>query len=319
MPAHHELARPQPSLMNPSDPAIRVHNLVKRFGSRIAVDGLDFEVRRGEIFALLGPNGAGKTTTVEMLEGYQRPDSGEIRVLGLDPITQGEAVKQQIGAMPQESGLYPAITPREALHLFSHFYSKPGDPDTLLALVGLADRAGARFRRLSGGEKQRLSLALALIGSPRLLFLDEPTAGLDPQGRRTTWEIIEALREQQVTVLLTTHYLEEAERLADRVAILHHGRLVAIGTPSSLMTGNRSQVRLRTGRPIEEGVLDALPTVSALRREGVEAWVLDTTDPPALLVELTARLYRAGVPIVELRVGQASLEEVYLELTEAVS
>lgn len=319
MPRRHEIAVAPPPLMNPSDPAISVHNLVKRFGARVAVDGLDFEVSRGEIFALLGPNGAGKTTTVEMLEGYQRPDSGEIRVLGLDPITQGATVKQQIGAMPQEGGLYPAITPREALHLFSRFYSRPRDPDALLALVGLADRAGTRFRRLSGGEKQRLSLALALVGSPRLVFLDEPTAGLDPQGRRTTWEIVEALREQQVTVLLTTHYLEEAERLADRVAILHHGRLVAIGTPSSLMTGDRSQVRLRTAHPIQQGVLDALPTVAALRRDGAEAWVLDTADPPALLVELTARLYQAGVPIVELRVGQASLEEVYLELTEAAN
>jgi ABC-2 type transport system ATP-binding protein len=304
--------------MNSGGPAISVHNLVKHFGSRTAVAGISFDVECGEIFALLGPNGAGKTTTVEMLEGYQRPDRGEVRVLGLDPITQGGALKQEIGAMPQEGGLYPAITPREALHLFSHFYSRPGDPDALLARVGLEDRAGARYRRLSGGEKQRLSLALALVGSPRLVFLDEPTAGLDPQGRRTTWEIIEALRERQVTVLLTTHYLEEAERLADRVAILNHGELVAIGTPASLMTGNRSQVRLRAARPIDETILEALPTVSAMRREGAEAWVFDTADPPVLLVELTGRFYRAGVPIVELRVGQASLEEVYLELTEAV-
>ncbi len=303
--------------MTSSDPAISVHNLVKHFGSRAAVAGVSFDVQRGEIFAVLGPNGAGKTTTVEMLEGYQRPDSGEIRVLGLDPITQGGDLKQEIGAMPQEGGLYPAITPREALHLFSHFYARPGDPDALLARVGLEDRAGARYRRLSGGEKQRLSLALALVGSPRLVFLDEPTAGLDPQGRRTTWEIIEALREQGVTVLLTTHYLEEAERLADRVAILNHGELVAIGTPASLMTGNRSQVRVRAARAIDETLLEGLPTVSAMRHEGAEAWVLDTADPPALLVELTGRLYRAGVPIIELRVGQASLEEVYLELTEA--
>lgn len=303
--------------MNSGDPAISVHNLVKHFGARTAVAGLSFEVRRGEIFALLGPNGAGKTTTVEMLEGYQRPDSGEVRVLGLDPITQGGDLKQEIGAMPQEGGLYPTITPREALHLFSHFYSRPADPDALLARVGLDERAGARYRRLSGGEKQRLSLALALVGSPQLVFLDEPTAGLDPQGRRTTWEIIEALREQQVTVLLTTHYLEEAEHLADRVAILNHGQLVAIGTPSSLMSGNRSQVRLRTARPVEETVLEALPAVTSMRRDGADSWVLDTADPPVLLVELTSRLYQAGVPIVELRVGQASLEEVYLELTEA--
>ncbi len=303
--------------MTQPDPAIRIHNLVKHYGSRTAVDGINFEVAPGEIFALLGPNGAGKTTTIEMLEGYKRPDSGEVRVLGLDPVTQGQLLKPLIGAMPQDSGMYPAITPREAVHLFAQYYSHHRDPDQLLTLVGLDDHATTRFRRLSGGEKQRLSLALALVGSPRLVFLDEPTAGLDPQARRTTWEIVESLREQQVTVLLTTHYLEEAERLADRVAILNHGRVVAAGTPASLMSGDRSQVRLRTAMPVDAVVLDTLPSISSLRRDGAETYVFDTVDPPRLLMELTGLLYEAGIPIIELRVGQASLEDVYLELTEA--
>lgn len=316
MPAYPKPAVPPPSAM-PVSEAIRVRGLVKRYGTHAAVDGLDFSVAAGEVFALLGPNGAGKTTTVEMLEGYVRPDGGEVRVLGLDPTTEGQLLKPRIGAMPQEGGLYPAITPREALELFSHFYPHSRDPGELLTLVGLEDRAGTRFRRLSGGEKQRLSLALALVGSPRLVFLDEPTAGLDPQARRTTWEIIESLRQQEVTVLLTTHYLEEAERLADRVAILNHGRLVALGTPASLTSGDRSQVRLHTALPVDEALLAALPDVSAVRHEGPEAYALDTSNPPALLVELTRRMYEARIPIVELRVGKASLEEVYLELTAA--
>jgi ABC-2 type transport system ATP-binding protein len=297
--------------------AIVVRDLVKRYGPTVAVDGLSFEVTPGEVFALLGPNGAGKTTTVEILEGFRRADRGEISVLGLDPATQGNKLKPLIGVMPQEGGLYPAITPREALDLFTRFYPRARPTAQLLSLLGLEDQAETRFRRLSGGQKQRLNLALALVGEPRMVFLDEPTAGLDPEARRSTWAIIEELKERAVTVLLTTHFLEEAERLADRVAIINHGRLVIAGTPASLIAGDRSQVRLRTSAPVDEARLAEMPLISAVRRDEAGTYVLRTPDAAKLLVEVTALLYHEHIPILEIRVGQPSLEEVYLELTGA--
>ncbi|HEX7103167.1 MAG TPA: ABC transporter ATP-binding protein, partial [Nitrolancea sp.] len=200
--------------------AITVRSLVKSYGERRAVDELSFSVWRGEIFALLGPNGAGKTTTVEMLEGYRTPDAGEVRVLGLDPIRDGAELKQRIGVMLQSAGVYPTVTPLEILNLFHDFYRDAEDPRKLIELVGLEESANTRFRQLSGGQQRRLALASALIGKPELLFLDEPTTAMDPQARRMTWDILLSLRSRGLTILLTTHFMEEAERLADRVAII---------------------------------------------------------------------------------------------------
>src|SRR5205085_8455236 len=217
-----------------NDEAIVVDNFSKSYSSRRVVDQLHFTVHRGEVFALLGPNGAGKTTTVETLEGYRVPDSGAVRVLGLDPIRQAQALKPQIGVMLQQDGLYPGLTTREVLRLFAGYYQQPQNIDELLEHVGLTGAAKTRCRRLSGGQKRRLALAVALVGNPSLLFLDEPTSGMDPQARLATWEIIRDLKRNGATVLLTTHLMDEAERLAERVAIIDHGRLIALDTPMGL-------------------------------------------------------------------------------------
>src|SRR5688572_30534071 len=222
------------SPMLPGGPAITVEHLVRRYGARSVVDGLTFEVQRGEVFAVLGPNGAGKTTTVEILEGYRAPSDGRVRVLGLDPIRDAGRLKPRIGVMLQDGGVAPSMRPLEALELFASFYASPTEPRALLSLVGLDDVVGTRYRALSGGQKQRLSLALALVGRPELVFLDEPTAGMDPQARRSTWEIVRTLKRAGVTVMLTTHFMEEAEHLADRVAIVDGGRLVALDAPAAL-------------------------------------------------------------------------------------
>ncbi len=298
-----------------ADPAIQVVGLVKRYGSRQVVDGLSFEVQRGEIFALLGPNGAGKSTTVEILEGYRTRDAGTVRVLGLDPIAEAHRLKPRIGVMLQGGGLYLTMTPREAVRLFATFYPAPNDPDEMLSLVGLDDAAGTRYRRLSGGQKQRLSLALALIGRPELVFLDEATAGMDPQARRLTWNMIRSLRDTGITVLLTTHYLEEAERLADRVAIIDAGRLIKIGTPSDLAGVETGGVRLRTAVPVDLDILRQLPTAVSVHHNGDGLVEFETSDAPQLLVEITGRLRDEGVQILELRVGSGSLEELFLRLT----
>jgi ABC-2 type transport system ATP-binding protein len=298
-----------------AEPAIVVEGLVKTYGENRAVDGLSFSVRRGEVFGLLGPNGAGKTTTIEILEGYRKPDAGRVSVLGLDPASQGEKLKPRIGAMLQEGGLYPAITPREALQLFGRFYPRSREVGELLRTVGLEGAQDVRYRRLSGGQKQRLSLALALVGRPDLAFLDEPTSGLDPQGRRDTWELISCLRDEGVTVLLSTHYLEEAERLADRVAILHHGKLLALDTPASLLQSDASIVRLRSPAGLDLRSLEALPSVESVRRDGMGAYLVETADAASFLAEVTAWCRDRGVTLTELRVGRASLEDVFLDLT----
>src|SRR5919204_5697334 len=214
--------------------AIEVRGLVKRYNGRSVVDGVSFDVQPGEVFALLGPNGAGKTTTVEILEGYRKPDAGEARVLGLDPQRDGQEVKRRIGLMLQQGGLFPQITPREALRLFAAFYPHPEDPEELLERLQLREVARTRFRQLSGGQRQRIGLGLALVGRPELVFLDEPTAAMDPQARRSTWNIIRSLRSRGTTVLLTTHFMDEAEQLANRVAIVDRGKLVALDTPAGL-------------------------------------------------------------------------------------
>jgi ABC-2 type transport system ATP-binding protein len=296
------------------EPALRVEGLVKRYGSTRAVDGISFAVDRASVFALLGPNGAGKTTTVEILEGFRVRDDGVVRVLGLDPAQDAAELKARMGVMLQDSGLYLTIRPREALELFARFYPGPRPVPELLRLVGLEEAANTPYRRLSGGQKKRLALALALVGAPEVVFLDEPTAGLDPQARRATWEIIASLRAEGATVLLTTHYLEEAERLADAVAIMDRGRILAVGSPAELMQREQTVVRLRTREPTRLQDLSELPHASSTRQED-GTYLLETGDARALLVEITTLLRDRGIEAIELRVGASSLDDVFLELT----
>ena len=254
--------------------AIEVRGLRKSYGSREVLHALEFTVDSGEVFALLGPNGAGKTTTVEILEGYRRRDAGDVRVLGFDPGRAGRDFRARIGIVLQSSAVYPALTVRETLELFAGYYPAPLDPGEVAELVGLDARRNARVRTLSGGELRRLDLGLALVGDPDLVFLDEPTTGFDPAARRRAWETIRALRGLGKTVLLTTHYMEEAHELADRVAFLRDGRIVAIGAPHELL-GRGGAVEIR------------------FRRNGEEV-VIDTDEPTRVLHELTAQSNTAG-------------------------
>jgi ABC-2 type transport system ATP-binding protein len=294
--------------------AIRISGLTKRYGPTLAVDDLDLEVSLGETFALLGPNGAGKTTTVECCEGYRVPDSGTVRVLGLDPRRDANRLRPQVGVMLQEGGVYPLARAPEVLRLYARFYDDPLDPESLLDRVGLADARRTRYRDLSGGQKQRLSLAMAVIGRPRLVFLDEPTAGLDPAARRQTWAHVRELRADGVTVVLTTHLLDEAEELADRVAIIDRGRLLALGTPDELTHGDRDEVEFSA----TEG-LDTADLAGALGVEVVEVrpgrYVIRAANDPALLSSLAGWLERHDVRLGELRAGKQRLEDVFLELT----
>ncbi|HUY76887.1 MAG TPA: ABC transporter ATP-binding protein [Ktedonobacterales bacterium] len=300
------------------DAAISVSHLVKAYGEHIAVNDLSFEVAPGEIFALLGPNGAGKTTTVETLEGYRKPDGGEVRVLGLDPQRDAALLKPQIGVMLQQDGLYPTLRAREVLDLFTSYFNEPENPDELMTLVGLNDVAKTRCRQLSGGQKRRLALAVALVGKPRLIFMDEPTTGMDPQARRATWDIIHNLKVHGVTILLTTHFMDEAERLADRIAIIDNGRLVALDTPAGLTTSQSTtttDVRVRTKAAVDALALGRLKSARAARDEGNGAYVVETGDAPTLLVELATWARDAHIDLTEIRIGRATLEDVFLRLT----
>jgi len=275
--------------------AIEVHDLRKSYGPVEAVRGVSFEVERGEVFGLLGPNGAGKTTTVEILEGYRRRSAGEVRVLGRDPAERDRELQQRVGIVLQSCGFYPRVTVREALDHFSKPYEHPRDPDETIALVGLDEKADARTKDLSGGQRRRLDLALALVGDPEVVFLDEPTTGFDPAARRTAWGVVRTLKELGKTVLLTTHYLEEAQELADRVAIVKEGRIVAEGPPGGLGPGS-SRYRVSY--------------VSGDKR--VEH---QTDDPTELLHRLTRDAIARGERLDGLEVSRPTLEEVYLELT----
>ena len=302
----------------PGNEAIVVDNLTKTYGSHKVVDQLQFTVHRGEVFALLGPNGAGKTTTVETLEGYRVPDAGSVRVLGLDPIRESKALKPQIGVMLQQDGLYPGLTAREVLHLFAGYYRQPQNIDNLLERVGLNTAAKTRCRRLSGGQKRRLALAVALVGNPSLVFLDEPTSGMDPQARLATWEIIRDLKRNGATVLLTTHLMDEAERLADRVAIIDHGRLIALDTPGGLTgTQDANMVRFVATAGLDCAKLAALPSASKAEEIRPGSYVIETTAAPFFIAELIAWLRDEGITLTELRVGHGSLEDLFLRLTGA--
>jgi ABC-2 type transport system ATP-binding protein len=255
--------------------AIEVHDLTKRYGDFEAVRGIDISVRRGEVFGLLGPNGAGKTTTVEILEGYRARSGGEVSVLGCDPQRRPLALRRRIGIVLQSGGIYSHITPREALRHWASFYPRPRDVDEVIALAGLQDAADVRSRRLSGGQLRRLDFALALVGDPELIFLDEPTTGFDPEARRSAWETVRKLRELGKTILLTTHYLDEAQELADRVAIVKDGRILAIGPPRELGVG-AGRYRI------------------AYRLDGGELVERETDDPTTLLHELTGEALARG-------------------------
>ncbi len=294
-------------------PAIEVHHLTKRYGQREVVSDLTFDVEEGEFFAILGPNGAGKTTTVEILEGYRRPDSGTVRVLGLDPFRESRQLRPRIGVMLQEGGLYPSARPMELLELYAAFYSDPESPTALVSRLGLKETLATPVRRLSGGQRQRLSLALALIGKPRVLFLDEPTAGMDPHARRETWDILRQLSAEKRTIVLTTHYLEEAEQLAHRVAIIHHGRLVALDSPSDLVAGSMGFFRFRTSGPLYG---DGFPLPIEPLEDGWYA-VRCAATPERILL-LAEELARRDLLLLELRSGAESLEAAYLALTGGV-
>ncbi len=300
----------------PTGDAIHVERLRKVYETQVAVEDVSFGVAQGEIFALLGPNGAGKTTTIEILEGYRRADGGTVSVLGRDP-QRDPALKSLVGVMLQQDGVYPSLRPPEVLNLYASFFAAPEDPARLISLVGLEDAVRTRYRQLSGGQKRRLALALALIGKPRLLFLDEPTTGMDPQARRATWELLLDLKDRGVTILLTTHFMDEAERLADRIGILDHGQLIALDTPANLtreQSTNTVEVRFSADPAPDLAKLSKLGSIRSAREEA-GTYVVETGDARAMLVELTTFLRDKDMTLRELRVGRASLEDVFLRLT----
>ena len=276
-------------------PAIEVRGLTKAYGAHQAVRGVDFTVARGEVFGLLGPNGAGKTTTVEVLEGYRARDTGTVSVLGYDPGNRSAQLRSRVGIVLQSCGTYPHLTVAETVEHFAALYPAPREVGEVLALAGLEECAGRRARTLSGGQARRLDFALALVGDPELIFLDEPTTGFDPGARRAAWDVIRALRDLGKTVVLTTHYLDEAQTLADRVAILQHGGILAEGAPDAL-----AAARYRVAWRAADGTSE-------------ERF---TEDPTTLLAELTAEALTRGERLEELSVTRPSLEDVYLELTE---
>ena len=275
--------------------AIAVRDLKKSYGSYQALRGISFDIKEGEVFGLLGPNGAGKTTTIEILEGYRTRDDGDVEVLGFDPERAGSTFRERIGVVLQQSQLWPNLTVAETHRLFAGYYEHPRDAEEVIALVGLAEKRDARVKTLSGGQKRRLDLGVALVGDPDLVFLDEPTTGFDPAARRAAWDMIRSLRSLGKTILLTTHYLDEAEQLADRLAVLREGVIIREGTPAEL-TGGSSETEVR------------------YRKDGNEV-VMRTTEPTKLLQRLTAEALAEGHELEDLSVRRPTLEDVYLALT----
>jgi ABC-2 type transport system ATP-binding protein len=298
-------------------PALHVTGVVKRYGDRTAVDGLDLRLETGTILALLGPNGAGKTTTVEMCEGFSTPDAGDIRVLGLDPVDDNDALRRRIGVMLQGGGAYPGARAEEMLRLCAAYSADPVDPTWLLDALGLADCARTPFRRLSGGQQQRLSLACAIVGRPELVFLDEPTAGLDAHARIMVWELIDRLRGDGVSVLLTTHLMDEAEELADRVVIIDHGRVVAAGTPADLThRGAENELRFSAPRGLDvSALLLALPEPYRCTETAPGCYLVHGPVTPQVLATVTAWCAEINVLATDLRVETRSLSDVFLDLT----
>jgi len=293
---------------------IEVTDLVKRYDGRAVVDGVSLSVEEGEIFAILGPNGAGKTTTVEIIEGLRVPDGGTVSVMGLDPRRDRHELRLRLGAQLQSSRLPAKLKVREALELYSSFYPTPADPEDLLEQLGLGAQRDTMFEKLSGGQQQRLSIALALIGNPRLAVLDELTTGLDPQARRATWDLIEHVRDSGVTILLVTHFMDEAERLSDRLAIFDGGRVVALDTPSGMVArvNAEQRIRFRPSEPLDDRILTDLAHVVSVSRSGGQVLVTGTGD---VLHEVTSALARNRIVAHELRVEQTSLDDAFISLT----
>jgi ABC-2 type transport system ATP-binding protein len=293
---------------------IEVTNLIKRYGDRVAVDGVSFSVEEGEILAILGPNGAGKTTTVESISGLRQPDSGTISVLGLDPRRDRDELREQVGVQLQESELPAKLRVDEAIDLYAAFYRNPADGDALLEGLGLGDKRKTQFRHLSGGQKQRLSVALALVGNPRIAILDELTTGLDPQARRDTWQLVEDVRARGVTVVLVTHFMDEAQRLADRIAIVDRGRLIALDTPAGIIArvSDAQRLRFRPSAPLDDALLTSLPEVRSVDRSGPVVIVAGIGN---LLGAVTGVLARHQIVALDLRLEQAGLDEAFVALT----
>ncbi len=295
---------------------IEVTDLRKAYAGRPAVDGVSFAVEEGEIFGVLGPNGAGKTTTVECVEGLRAPDSGRVRVTGLDPVADHERVAQVLGAQLQESRLQPKLTVREALELYAAFYPRPVDWRPLAERLGLQEKLTTRFAKLSGGQKQRLFIALALIGDPRVVVLDELTTGLDPRARRDTWELIEDIRANGVTVLLVTHFMEEAQRLCDRIAVIDKGRVAALDTPSGLIrrSAGATVIGFTPSTPLDDRELNTLPALVAVENKDGRITLSGTDDTVNAVLSLLARHH---ITAHQLRVTDATLDDAFLDLTEA--
>ncbi|GAA2230249.1 ABC transporter ATP-binding protein [Streptomyces amakusaensis] len=293
---------------------IEVRGLRKAYGDKRAVDGLSFDVQQGEIFGILGPNGAGKTTTVECVEGLRRPDGGSVRVAGYDPAADRDAVTRVLGAQLQESELQPRITVREALELYAACYPHPADWRALAERLGLTDKLRTRFAKLSGGQKQRLSIALALVGNPGIVVLDELTTGLDPRARRETWRLIQDIRDSGVTVLLVTHFMEEAQRLCDRAALIDKGRITAVDTPAGLIgrTAGGTVISFAPSAPLETRLLADLPSVASVAYEDGRIVVNGTDETVHAVLSLLAGL---GLSAHQLRVTEATLDDAYLGLT----
>jgi ABC-2 type transport system ATP-binding protein len=308
----------KPSITSPlmADAVISVQGLRKSYDDFEAVRGIDLEVAAGEIFAFLGPNGAGKTTTVEILEGYRERNGGEVSVLGIDPQAADRGWRQRVGFVLQDSRLVPELTPRETVEQYAGYYASPRDVDETVGLVGLAEKADVRTSKLSGGQQRRLDVALALIGDPELLFLDEPTTGFDPSARRQAWDMIGGLRDLGKTVFLTTHYMDEAQALADRVAIISAGRIVAAGSPEDVGGDGKGRTEISFRLPAGTRAPDLPFAVRTSARIDAGAVSLTADDPVPLLRELTNWAAERGVGLPGLTVGAPTLEDVYLELTE---
>jgi ABC-2 type transport system ATP-binding protein len=300
-----------------SESVVQIRGLVKRYGSKTAVDGLDLEVLRGSVTAVLGPNGAGKTTTIEMCEGYRRADAGSVRVLGLDPLADTARLRPRIGVMLQSGGVYSGAHADEMLRHMAKLHAHPLDVDALIERLGLDSCGRTTYRRLSGGQQQRLSLAMAVVGRPELVFLDEPTAGLDPQARRSTWELIRELRSDGVSTVLTTHFMDEAEALADNVAIIDAGRAIATGSPEELCRGGAENTLRFTGRAgLDVGsLLKALPDGTAAAELTPGAYRISGHVDPRLLATVTSWCAQHGVMPDGISVERHTLEDVFLELT----
>ena len=294
--------------------ALEVRNLHKRYGRHVAVDDVSFTVEEGEIFGIIGPNGAGKTTTVESVAGLRTPDSGSISVLGLDPIKDRAEVRQRLGVQLQESSFPDAIKVAEALELYSSFYRNHADWRELMELLGLTEKRNTQYKALSGGQKQRLSIALALVGNPKVAILDELTTGLDPQARRDTWSLVERVRDTGVTIVLVTHFMDEAERLCDRIAVVSGGRVAAVDTPTGLVAQANAaqQVRFRVSQPLDRSVLTGLPEVTDVENTA-DRWRV--TGRGQLLSSVAGALARAHVVAEDLRVDQRTLDDAFVALT----